>query len=403
MGLFKKDFKNKNLIVLDIGTQFIKALMMEVDKDKAKGIIHAWTKESFCDEKNKSIIESEKTFYACQKAIKNLLKKTGKKTEEVFLGIGSDILKGKTTSLCYRRDNPDQNIDLSELKYLIQKIQWRAFDEIRKELSQQTDFLDSDARLVNAHIVDIKVDGHSISDPIGFRGSVLCLSVFNTYTALQYWNNLGKFISALGLKIIGVSPLAYALFHCLDLEKSSKGDVLVVDIGSRTTEVILIKNGGEIIEAKNFYLGGWVFSKVLADFLGINPEEAEMVKTKYIKGELSLEAKKKIEKLFMPHVSSWLNGIRIVMDDFLKGYKSLPSKIFLCGGSCNLPLIESELKRNKNLKIHYISPLNIVKIENRTKFQEIPTLALANLYLDLPEEKNILAFTLKRIMRLIQS
>ena len=52
MGLFKKDFKNKNLIVLDIGTQFIKALMMEVDKNKAKGIIYAWTKESFCDEKN---------------------------------------------------------------------------------------------------------------------------------------------------------------------------------------------------------------------------------------------------------------------------------------------------------------------------------------------------------------
>lgn len=78
----------KSVIVLDIGTQFVKGLILETSKNGNKGIIKAWTKEP----------DSGNTIPACQKAIKNLKKKSGIKSEEVFLGIGSNFLKGKTTS-----------------------------------------------------------------------------------------------------------------------------------------------------------------------------------------------------------------------------------------------------------------------------------------------------------------
>jgi len=383
---------NKNLIVLDIGTQFIKAVLLEITQEDKRGIIRFWTKEPIV----KSINE------ACQKAVKNLEKKSGLKSQEFFLGTNSDILKGKTTTVCYKRENPNQKIDISELKYLIQKIQWRALDAIRKELAAETEFCETDAKLIDGSIVDIKVDGHPISDPIGFQGQNICLTVFNSYTSLPWLNNLNKLANDLKLKMVGLCPVAYALFHCLDLEKSSKGSVLIIDVGAKITEITLVKNGGEIIETKNFHLGGQAFSRILAEFLGLKLNEADTLKIKYCKKELSSEAKKKIEKLFVSNISSWLKGIKVVLDGFADKYKFIPPKIFLCGEGSKLPMIESGLKKEKEFKINYIFPRDILKIENKTKLEEMPVMALAELYLDLPAEESIFPPILRRVIKLIQ-
>jgi len=368
----------KNLIVLDIGTQFIKALIMEIDKKSGKGIVRAWAKEEFSNDKAA----------VCQKIFKNLEKKSGTKTQEIFLGLGSDVLKGRAATFCFKRDNPAQKVDLAELKYLIQKVLWRALDRIRKEIVRETEFKDTDARLLDAFIVDIEVDGHSVSDPISSQGQNICLSIFNIYTSEKWLDGIRSFVSALGFKLLGLIPVSYALFHCLNLEKSVKGSALIIDVGAKTTEVTLVKNGGEEIETKNFHLGGQAFSRVLAEFLGLNLAEAEIIKIKYSRGEISKEVKKKIEKLFAPNVSSWLKGIKIILEDFIKEYKFLPAKVFLCGGGCGLPVIESALKKEKKFKISYI--------------EKTPISSLAELYADSLKEKDIFQLIFKRAIKLIQ-
>ena len=371
----------KNLIVLDIGTQFIKAAILGIDKKEKRGIIKAWTKDFFLH--NKAAV--------CRKIIKVLEKKSKIKTEEVFLGLESNILKGKTITNCFRRENPNRKIDLAELKYLIQKIEWRALDNIRKELVSETEFLDTDARLIDAFINNINVDGHSISDPIGFQGQNICLSIFNIYTSIKWLDEIKLFVSGLGLKLIGLVPIPYALFHLLDLEKSPKGSALIIDVGAKITEVTFIKNGGEAVETKNFHLGGQAFSRVLAEFLGLDLIGAEIVKAKYSKGEISSGVKKKIEKLFIPNLFSWLNGVRVILSDFIKEYKSLPVRVFLCGNGSRLPMIENGLRKEKGLKIN-----------NNLQSEEASIQALMKLYLDLPEENDVFPSVFKRIIKLIQ-
>lgn len=369
----------KSVIVLDIGTQFVKGLILETAKNNGKGIIKAWTKEP----------DSENTILACQKAIKNLKKKSGIKSEEVFLGIGSNFLKGKTTVLCCKRETPNQKIDLAELKYLIQKIEWRALDAVRKEFAKETEFKDIDARLLNAFIIDTRIDGRSVPDPIGSQGQNICLSVYNVYTSLEWLAEIEKLVEGMHLNLVGLVPISYALFRCLKLEKSSKGNALIIDVGSKITEMTLIKNGGETIETKSFHLGGQAFSRVLAEFLGLKLEQAELAKFKYSKGEVSLEAKRKLDKLFMPNISSWLNGIKVVLKDFFEEYKFLPSKIFLCGEGSKIPLIESHLKKEKGFKV--------------VKFEETPCSALKKLYDDLANEKDVFSPIFKRIIKLVQT
>jgi cell division ATPase FtsA len=378
MRFFKRKAKNRNLIILDLGTQFIKALLLEIDKNSQKGIVRALTKESFKNDKAA----------ACQRAIKYICEKSKIRTNEVFVGTGNNILKGKTTAFCFKRDEPNQKIDLAEIKYLIQKIQWRALDSMRREFAQETEFSELSARLVGAFMADIRVDSRSTSDPIGLGGQNICLSIFNVYTALKWLDNLRSFIDGLGLKLTGFIPIAYALFRGLDLEKSPKGDALIVDVGSKITEVTLARSGGETIETKSFHLGGQVFTNVLAEFLGLSTEQAEELKIKYSQDELSHAAKKKIEKLFIANASSWLKGVKIVFSDFAQKYKSLPEKIFLCGEGSKMPLLEKELKKEKGFRINRI--------------EEMPILSLAKLCPGILKEEGIFLPILKRVTRLIQ-
>jgi len=377
MRVFRKiqDDRVKNLVVLDIGSQFLKALFLEVDKKEGRGVLRSWVKQEIKDN-----IDG-----VCQKAIKKLEKNVGLKAEELFLGIHG--IKGSSTTFCCKREKPNQKIDLSELKHLVQKAQWKAFDDIKRE--EDT----SDIKLINAHIVNIKVDDISLMNPLGFCGQNICLSIFNNYSSAEELIKLSDLADSFGLNLIGIGSPFYALFHCLDL-KDFNENILIIDVGARITEVNLIVKGGEKMETKSFHLGGNSFDRTLSDFLGL--DDVESIKIRYSKG-VSLKAKRRLEKLLEPNISSWLSGVNVVVDEFLKKHEQ-PSKAFLCGGGSNLPGIKREI--DKNFKTKLIFPREIGKIENRTKFQEVPCLALANLALAGESEfSNIL----KRVIRLIQN
>lgn len=287
---FGRNFKKpraRNLVVLDIGTQFLKALFLEVDKEKEKGILRNWIKEKIDD-------DLEKLYPVCKKAIDKLEKKTGIKAEQVFLGIGRDIVKGTSTTLCYRRERPNQKISLPELKNLVQKVQWKAFDKIRKTFSFETNFPESEVKLINAGIIDIKIDSNTIANPLGFQGKNICLTIFNTYTAVRWLDDLAKLASRLDLEWLGLNCPSYALFHCLKSENYLNGDILIIDVGAKITEITLIKNKGELVETRSFNLGGYLFTMTLIDFLESGFNEAETIKIKYSKGEVGFRAKRKI-------------------------------------------------------------------------------------------------------------
>lgn len=392
--MFKKSSTSKNLIILDIGTQFLKALALEIDRDDRAGILHDWVRE-------KTTNDLEKLYPVCKKAIDKLKKKTGIKGKQLFLGINCGIAQSVSTTFCFKRENPQQKIDSTELKNLVQKAQWKAFDRIRKVFALETGLLETDTKLINANIISIKVDDKKTANPLGFQGKTICLSIFNTYTSSHCLEKLTKLISRLGLELIGINSPSYALFNCLDLNDSSNKDVLIIDIGGKITEIGLIKNKGEVIEAKSFNLGGQAFTKTIADFLGLERNEAEAIKIKYSKGGVGSDAKRKLQKLLASDISSWLAGVIIVLDDFLKKHKTLPSKILLCGGGSNLPGIKKALKQRGDFQIKLISPKEIIKIENKTKLDNIPCLALAELASKSIKETEFSPI-LKRVIKLIQ-
>ena len=394
MGFFKKDFKNKNLIVLDIGSQFVKALLLEINEEEGRRNLLSWAKE-------RSFNDFEKLLSSCRKAIDKIEKKTGIKADEIFLGTGGELLRGVSTTFCYRREDASQKIDLAELRNIVQKTQWHAYDKLRKDFSSETGLPESEARMVNACVVDIKIDNEHIPNPVGFEGETICLTIFNNYTSRENLEGMFRLSAELELELRGINSQSYALFYGLGAG-SFKDDVLIVDVGGKVTDVVLVKSKGEVIDIKNFNLGGHLFTKTLSEFLGLSLDDAEMVKTKYSKGEVSESAKQKLDKLFSPNISSWFSGIRVVMEDFYENHKSAPKNILLCGGGSFLPGMDEILRKRGGFKTKIISSSEITKINNKTKLQDVSSLALASLAAESPESNEFYAL-LKRAIRLIQS
>ena len=393
MGFFKKDFKNKNLIALDIGSQFVKALLLEIDAEGKKSLL-SWARE-------KSFNDFEKLLSSCQKAISRIEKKTGVRAEEIFFGTGGDLLKGVSTTFCYKRENHEEKIDLAELRNIVQKTQWRAYDIIRKKFSTESGLPETEVRLVNACVVDIKIDGEHIPNPIGFEGENICLTIFNNYASRENLEALLRLAGELEFELKGINSQSYALFYGLGAG-GFKDDVLIIDVGGKITDVVLVKDKGGVIDIKNFNLGGYLFTKTLSEFLGLNLDDAELIKTKYSKGEVSESAKQKLDKLFSSNISSWFSGIKVVLDDFFENYGSAPKNILLCGGGSLLPGMEEILKKRGGFKTKIISSGEITMINNKTKLQDVSSLALSALAADSPEQNEFHSL-LKRAIRLIQS
>jgi len=393
MGFFKKDLKSKNLIVLDIGSQFLKAILLEINEEAGTRNLLSWTKE-------KSFSEFEKLVSSCQKAIAKIEKKTGIKPSEIFLGVGAEILRGKSSTFCYQRENPQQKIDLAELRNLVQRAQWRAYDQLRKLFSQETGLPEHEARLANAYIVDIKVDNEHIPNPVGFEGKTICLTIFNNYTSRENLEMFFRLSAELELDLRGINSQPYALFYGLEVG-NLKEDVLIIDIGGRVTDIVLVKNRGEVIDIKTFNLGGYLFTKTLSEFLEVDLDDAEVIKNKYSKGEIGLAAKQKLDKLFASNIDFWFNGIKIVLKEFYESYGRSPKTILLCGGGSVLPGMSEALKKG-GFKTRIVSAQEITRINNKTKLQNIGSLALASLACESTESNEFYPI-LKRAMRLIQS
>lgn len=420
MGVLGKILKKKklgqNLILsLDIGTEFVKALIFKIDPEQEKGIILGVGRQKQRPEdiQSGSIADIAGLVNTCQRAVSQAEKMAEGRPEQVVLGIAGGLVKGATTTIYYQRQKPESKIDLPELKNIIQKVQWKAFDKIRPELAWETGHSEIEIKLVNAAIVDFRIDGYQVTNPLGFKGREISIRIFNAYAPLVHLGALQSIASDLNLDCLSIAAEPTAIAHCLGTADSVDFDAIFIDLGGGTTDLAVVKNGA-VEGTKMLALGGRTFTKRLAQELSVGFDEAEEIKLKYSTSSLSPGVTKKIGEILKKDLSIWLSGVELALGEF-SNLELLPSKIFLCGGGSLLPGVKTALSRAdwiKNLPlakkpvISFVQPGDVVNVIDRTKKLnspiDIPSMALANLALGLVSEEGVLAGILRRTLRMMQ-
>ncbi len=410
----KKNKKNYAL-ALDIGTELAKALIFEINnKEKQGNVIGIGrARQNLQDMQAGAVTNIPGVIETCEKAIEEAAKELGFIPQQVVLGIAGELVKGTTTTVSYERAKPEAKIDLSELKNIVQKIQWKAFDEARQQLAWETGHSEIDVKLINAAVVDIQIDGYRVTNPLGFQGKNVSVGIFNAYAPLIHLGALQTIIQELGLDLVSITAEPYAVARCMSNEESTDFSAIFIDVGGGTTDIALVRNGG-IEGTKMFALGGRTFTKRISEELGISFQEAEEIKLRFSKKGLGRESTQRISEFIKEDLSVWLSGVELSLQEF-SANNPLPSRILLCGGGSALFGITQALSENewikelpfaKKPKVSFIKPSDITNILDEKKVLKYPyditPMSLANLALDLVGEEQVLSGILRRVVRMMQ-
>lgn len=411
-------------MALDIGTEFVKAVILKIEKSffeeegQERGLVIGFSRQRQFPGHMLAgaVADIDGVALTCRRAIDEASQMARIKPSQVVLGIAGEFIKGITTNFAYQRNNPEEEISLVELQNIIQKIQWRSFDRTRSQLACETCRPEVEIKPINALLTEIKVDGYSVTNPLGFQGKEIFLSIFNIYAPLVHLRALEKIADKLNLDLLSIAAEPYALTKSSSFNPTA--GAIFVDIGGGTTDIALVRQG-RVEGIKSLSLAGQAFTKRLSQRLNLGLAEAEEIKIRHSQKRLSQSVHWKIREILKKDIDTWLDGVELVLEDFERG-EFFPPLILLCGGGSILPEIKNILKKeniqkrwlnkfpfSRTPQVNFIRSKQIDNIIDQSGLltgpESITPLALSNLSLEIVTgNESPLSSVLRRTVRIMR-
>ncbi|MFH1175682.1 MAG: cell division FtsA domain-containing protein [bacterium] len=399
--MFWRTKRGANCLAVDLGTEYIKALVFSVDEEKID------IKSKFKVKREVKNLGANEIIKILKDLIYRAEKKSSAKISSLTIGFSGNFLKGNITAYSYCRPNPQDEIIISEIENIIQKSQWKALDILRKDFFSSADF--DFLKIVDAQVLRIILDKKDVESPIGGQGENLVLEIANSATSKENYDIIKKVASDLKIESKIVS-LPCAVANLIKTEGSMETDALIIDAGSSATVVSVLKNG-LICFSESFPLGGEAFSKKISEIFSIPASSAEKIKIKYAGGNLSGGVNFKLRSILKEDARIWSKAIKIALEKFLKFQIFHPSAIYLLGGASQLPEVKEAVQimagdfKNRYVPVVALSgEIFYSKIKNSGEVQlgvdDVACFGLASLALN--KHNGFIEQTLKRANRIIQ-
>jgi len=416
MSWFPFGGKSDVYLALDIGTEVVKALVFRINREekRAEVIRVGKVQQKAGNMQSGAVSDISGVVVSSREAIALAKKRAGvKDVRKSIIGVAGELVKGTTTTVHYDRVNPAIRIGMQELRMIIEKVQEKAFERIKRQLAWETGQDDIEVKLINAALVDVRIDGYRVTNPLNFQGGDVSMSVFNAYAPMVHLGALETIAKDLGLDLLSIAAEPYAVARAIEVEDMIDFSAIFIDVGGGTSDIAVVRNGG-LEGTKMFAVGGRAFTKRLAQVAGAGFESAEKMKIAYSLGQLPADQTADIASVFEEDCRVWLGGVELSLLEFAET-DLLPNRIFLCGGGSALPGIKSSLLLEswsgglpfaKRVQVGYLQPKDVVRVADMTgeltNPQDITPLGLVNLILiDELDEEKMLASLLRRSMESI--
>lgn len=362
------------LLALDIGTEYVKALIAKKSKGMIKIVGVGKAHEAPTNMYSGAIADIEGVVQTCEEALNKAEEMAGVRAQEVVIGIAGELIKGNTASIKYRRADASRPITDAEMEKIIKQVQQKAGERARREVALETNNKDVEVRLINSALVSLRIDGYKVSNPIGFKGKEVVVQIYTAFAPLVHISAIERVCDELELDLVTVAVEPFAVCRaCLGDDVESNFSGVVIDIGGGTTDVAVVDDGG-VEGTKMFSIGGRSFTHQISQRLGLSLEDAEKLKLLSDSPKMKPEVRKKFDEAIERNLDVWQSGVELAIEEFDQ-LETLPGQVLLCGGGAGLSAIPEllatgdwykELPFARRPIVSIIEPDTIEGIENAT-------------------------------------
>ncbi len=369
----KKSASDQYLVALDIGTEFVKALIGKKNGDGLDIVGVGRAHQSLSDMQAGAIADISAVVANCDMALTEAEQQAGASVRTAIIGIAGELVKGTTTTVRCSRKNA-KALDIDEVKRIIELVQKRAEERARQQLAWELGGKEVEIRLVNSALVNIEIDGYKVTNPVGFQGKDVVVQLYTAFAPMIHIGALERTAQELDLDLLAVAAEPFAVARSvIGDDPSANMSAILMDVGGGTTDIAVINDGG-VQGTKMFGIGGRAFTRAISRDLGVEFEKAEELKLGLSDNKVPRSKVPAIELAIGKTLDVWLSGIELALAEFTN-LDHLPHKLLLCGGGASLDMLVNELidKRwyselpfTHRPQIHHIEPRQVVGIVDKT-------------------------------------
>jgi len=395
---------------LDIGTAYAKAIIIEVQDDVGVVLGAGRHQQSYSHMSDGIVTDIPGVIANCNEALTRAEQSAGGIiAPQTVIGIAGELVKGSSITISKQRQQPTKPVTPEELESVISSAQQKLLKVAKERIAAETGYPNIEVRLTNAAVISVRIDGQTVSNPIGFRGRHFTLTLFSAFAPLMQLGALETVAQGLDLTLVTIVAEPYALARCLSANASADSGAIFIEIGGGTTDIALVRQGG-IEETRMFALGGRTFTRRLAVSKGISLKEAEKLKLSYSSGSIKGSERDDIQNIYASEAQIWMDSVELLVEELAKG-ELLPPAIYLVGGGSGLPDLRQKLEDfpwterlpfSRHPIIETIQPAMVSSIIDPNNLlrnaQDITPMALAYQAIELQNEDNVLERVLYRVI-----
>ncbi len=366
--------KGQYLVGLDIGTEFVKALVARVADDELEIIGVGRAHQELADMQAGAISDISAVVANCDEALNQAEQQAGVSARTAILGIAGELVKGTTTTVRCTRKDANKPLDVEELERIIALVQERAEAKAKKQLAWELGGKEVEIRLVNSALVGIDIDGYKVTNPVGFQGKDVLVQLYTAFAPLIHIGALERTAQELDLDLLAVAAEPFAVARSvIGDDPNATMSAIIMDVGGGTTDIAVIHEGG-VQGTKMFGIGGRAYTRAIERDLGVDFAAAEEFKLALSSNRLPQNKRGAIEAAIEKTVDVWASGVELALGEFTK-LDHLPNRVLLCGGGSSLHALTERLGKTHWYKdlpftrrpvIQHIHPDQVVGILDKT-------------------------------------
>ena len=369
-----KEEKAQHLVGLDIGTEFVKALIARVNGDQLTVIGTGRVRQHLADMQAGAIADISAVVANCEQALSQAESVSGVSARSVVIGIAGELVQGITATVRVKRRDGTKALDLVEIDRIIKLIQERASGKATQKLLAETGGKSPELKLVNSALVSIDIDGYKVTNPIGFQGKEVTVQLYTAFAPQIHIGALEKTASELDVDLVAVAAEPFAVARSvIGNDPNANMSAILIDVGGGTTDIAVVNDGG-VEGTKMFGIGGRVFTKSVEREIGVDYVQAEALKLGLTDGRTPSSKKQNVEDALRKTLKIWLSGVELALGEFNK-LDHLPNQILLCGGGASLVMLQEALSGSEWYKslpftkkptVQLIDPKDVVSVVDST-------------------------------------